>query len=167
MKHALLATLALLILATTPALAQAPVDDAIARMQAVDYVRTIDGDSVVVSLDGEVLHVRLFAVDAPELEEGTVHAFTAALYLATMLSEAEEVWLETDEEAQLLDPWDRTLAWLWIRPQGFEEGRLLVQSRLLNEGLCTYYPRVQSKRYPELKDAYREGGGFNYDLESY
>src|SRR5688572_28354227 len=60
--------------------------DAVAPLQLepleVAYLRTVDGDTLWVTLDGGELRVRLTDREAPELREGSAAAFEAAADLA-------------------------------------------------------------------------------------
>lgn len=85
-----------------------------AELSPVEYVRTIDGDTIVVVEDGEELHVRLLGIDAPELSDGLSQAFGAAFVLAFVLERSGMVWLER-KPGEELDKYDRTLAWVWVR----------------------------------------------------
>ena len=94
--RALLAICAVLVLAQ-PALAAAP--DPPDDLEAVKYVRTIDGGKIVVrNASGNELTVRLLAVSAPALQGGTPEAFAAALWMSEQLAAAESLGLEYDDD---------------------------------------------------------------------
>lgn len=94
----------LLILSASPAWAQ--------ELSEVEYIRTIDGDTVVVVEGDEELHVRLLGINTPELGEGSAAAFAAAFVLAFVLERSGSVYLER-EDGEEFDHYGRTLAWLW------------------------------------------------------
>jgi len=121
----------------------------------VNYERTIDGDTIEVSgADGVKFKVRLFAIDAWELQSGRSEAFAAASLLALGLEEPGcRVWLEYDEVA-LQDYWQRDLAWVWTDSPGTPDGPLLLNVVLLHfYDLWTRYPACQSHRYDALLDS--------------
>lgn len=125
--------------------------DSAPLLQPAGYVRTVDGDTLVVLLDGAETHVRLFGVDSPEISFGKAESsgFLAAYVLARTLEEADTLYLERDP-VDLTDRFDRVLAWLWV-----EEGgrRTLLNTELLRLGLAKRYPRCASHLYDAELDA--------------
>ena len=117
----------------------------------VEYVRTIDGDTIEVVMDDRVVSVRLFAVDAPELEAGTSDAFFVAAAVATLLEGSLRVWVEVDPVARE-DRWGRVLGWVWYEwheSPGFYS--LLNLEMLHDENFgVSYYPACQSHFYDDL-----------------
>jgi micrococcal nuclease len=84
--------------------------------------RVIDGDTIEVDLDGEILDVRLIGIDTPE----TVHPSEpvgcygpAASAFTTSRLEGQDVRLEFDIEP--LDQYGRTLAYIWLDDELFNE----------------------------------------------
>ena len=101
--------------------------------QWVDYVRVIDGDTVVVrDAAGEELHVRLALIDAPELRGGGSDAFLAAYVAARLLESAPNVVLAVNPD-QPVDVFGRTVGWVLI-----QRGWLLLDlgSLLVSAGLA-------------------------------
>ncbi len=83
---------------------------------AVTLVRVVDGDTIVVALNGENIKVRFIGVDAPEsvhsdesmnTEEGVL----ATEYLKSLLKEDDTLYLQYDVERT--DTYGRTLAYVW------------------------------------------------------
>lgn len=92
----------------------------------------VDGDTIIVLLNGEETRVRLIGINAPESDECLTEE--AGRRLEEMLS--GEVRLETDEEET--DRFGRMLAYIWA-------GEILVNERLAAEGLAlarAYQPNV-------------------------
>ena len=116
----------------------------------VEYVRTIDGDTIEVIMDGETVSVRLFAVDAPELEEGTRDAFFVACAVATLLEGSTALWVEIDPDHQL-DRWGRQLGWVWYEheSQPGQPGMLNLEMLWDDAFSVTYYPGCQSHYYDQ------------------
>jgi micrococcal nuclease len=99
----------------------------------------VDGDTIKVRLDGQTVTIRLIGVDSPETVDPSspVECFgpAASDFVERELLD-ETVALEWD--AQRLDRYDRTLAYVWL-------GEVLFNARLLHEGyaqLLTIPPNV-------------------------
>ena len=79
--------------------------------------RVVDGDTVVVEVDGERERVRLLRIDTPELardgEDAECLAEEATDALEALLRPGEPVLLATDVEAR--DQYGRLLAHVWTR----------------------------------------------------
>jgi len=94
-------------------------------------VRVIDGDTLVVHVDGRDEHVRLIGIDTPETKKpGTpVECFgpQAAAELASLLPPGTAVRLERDQEAR--DRYDRLLAYVYRDSDG-----LFVERAMLDGG---------------------------------
>jgi len=112
--------------------------------------RVVDGDTVEVEFDGRELDVRLIGIDTPETVKpgAPVECFgpEASAYTKDRL-EGRTVRLEFDVER--FDPFDRTLAYVWL-------GEELFNETLVREGyalVTTFPPNV---RYVEhFRDAQR------------
>lgn len=131
-----------IILLAVPALADGP----------WPVARTVDGDTVVVLIDGKPTRVRMIGVDCPE----SVHpkkpverlgkeasAFTRGLL------EGESVTLEYDWQRQ--DRYGRTLAYVFRERDG-----LLVNLEIIRQGFGFYYGRFPFARMEEFRAAERE-----------
>ena len=105
--------------------------------------RVVDGDTIVVALDGEAFVVRYLGIDAPETvrPEWPVEPFgPEASALNKQLVEGKTVWLESDVSET--DRFGRLLRYVWL-----EDGRL-VNALLVGEG----YARAVALP-PDLKHA--------------
>ena len=133
-----LLTVAILVVALLyffdPLSGREPAPDDLAGPYKVLWVA--DGDTVVLDIDGTETSVRLIGIDAPEsvhwdesrnIPEGRV----SSDYLKKMLK-GKKVYLEYD--SQLLDKYDRTLAYVWMDGDGGE--RVMVQDRILSDGMA-------------------------------
>ena len=102
--------------------------------------RVIDGDTIEVDLDGEIVDVRLIGIDTPETVDPSepVGCYgPAASDFTTKMLEGQEVGIEFDVER--LDRYGRTLAYVWLGDQLFNEV-------LVSEGFAqvsTYPPNVK------------------------
>lgn len=98
--------------------------------------RVVDGDTVIAQVGGEQLRVRLIGIDTPETvaPDQPVECFgPAASEFTHRRLEGEDVELEFDVER--LDPYGRTLAYVWLGGELFNE-------TLVREGyaLVTTFP---------------------------
>ncbi|MCC5950570.1 MAG: thermonuclease family protein [Acidimicrobiia bacterium] len=78
-------------------------------------VRIIDGDTIVVGMDGHEYRVRLIGIDTPETHHPSrpveCYGPEATAHIHTLIPEGSEVWLERDEE--LWDLYGRILAYVY------------------------------------------------------
>ena len=120
--------------------------------------RVVDGDTVEVRVGGELLDIRLIGIDAPETVHPTepVECFgpEASSFTERRL-EGARVGLEFDVER--LDPFGRTLAYVWV-------GRRLFNEDIVRQGyaiVTTFPPNVAHvERFVEAeRKAKRDGLG--------
>jgi micrococcal nuclease len=107
---------------------------------AVHVVEVVDGDTIRVDLDGEVTPVRLIGIDTPEREgpytDEECYGARSSRFTAEMLG-GRRVELEFDVDRT--DRFDRTLAYVWIEDELFNE-------RIVREGYAvtaTFPPNVR------------------------
>ncbi len=117
--------------------------------------RVIDGDTIVVNIDDESVHVRLIGIDAPEsvspneelnCEEGII----ASERTHSIISSASNtVYLEYDDE--LYDQYGRLLAYVYIYDSNGEYllpgSYVMVEEILLREGLASTLMIEPNDRY--------------------
>lgn len=97
-------------------------------------VEVIDGDTVIIDLNGAETTIRLIGVDAPESvhpdeEKNCVFGETASEYLKNRL-EGEYVDIEYDNETK--DIYGRTLAYIYI-------GSEMLNETIIRNGYGVYY----------------------------
>lgn len=99
-----------------------------------DVVRTVDGDTIVLNIDGEEKTIRLIGVDAPEsvhpdrsrnTEDGKIASDWMSEYLS-----GKQVYLEYDIET--VDDYGRILAYVYL-----DDGSTMVQEELLRAGYAS------------------------------
>jgi len=98
--------------------------------------RVVDGDTIMVELDGDIQRIRLIGIDAPESVTPDVpqecYGPEASAALSQLLPPGTEVWLESDQEPQ--DRFGRPLRYVyrgddglfinqWLTTHGFVESR--------------------------------------------
>jgi micrococcal nuclease len=78
----------------------------------------VDGDTAAFLVDGLVEHVRFFNIDTPEYNRFGIQkgGKEASSYTAHILSNAKEIYLQTDPFDKLRDfsGFKRLLAWIWV-----------------------------------------------------
>ena len=141
--------LALALPATAPGQAPPKPDPAAARV-----VRVVDGDTIVVLLDGKQTTVRLLGVDTPEtVAPGRpVEGFgkQATAFLRSQV-EGRSVHLRYEPAARRLDRYGRTLAYVYTIPEG-----KLVNLAIVAGGYGHAYTAQPYSRIEEFRKAERE-----------
>lgn len=109
---------------------------------AYEVLRVVDGDTIIVSIEGSETTVRLIGVDAPESvhpdssrnsESGKI----ASEFTAELLT-GKQVYLEYDRERT--DSYGRTLAYVWLDHK-------MVEETLLENGMATVLTIQPNTRY--------------------
>lgn len=97
----------------------------------VTFNKCVDGDTVKVTVDGEVKTVRFLAIDTPESvhPEKEVEAFgkEASDYTCKLVSNAKKMYLEYDKNSDKEDKYGRLLAFVYADD-------LMVQKELIKVG---------------------------------
>lgn len=116
-------------------------------------LRVVDGDTLVVQVDGRQERVRLIGVDTPE----TVHPNKPVEYFGKeasaftkRMAEGKSVRLEGDPDNSDKDHYGRLLRYVWL-PNGKLLNLLIVQ-----EGYGHAYTRFPFTRMEEFRQAERE-----------
>ena len=128
--------------------------------EPANVTRVIDGDTIEVALDNEIVAVRLIGIDTPETVNPTepVECYgPAASRFTTSALEGRPVRLEFDVER--LDRYGRTLAYVWLDSELFNE--TLVARGFAQ--VTTYPPNVRyvdgSSPHRQTPEATSEGSG--------
>ena len=104
--------------------------------------RVVDGDTIVVSIDGRSETVRLIGIDTPETVKpnSPVECFgpEASAFTKTLLPEGTAVRLERDVEAR--DDYDRLLAYVYLMMDDTFVNLEIVRHGFA--GLLTFPPNV-------------------------
>ena len=112
--------------------------------------RVVDGDTLIVYIDGVRTRVRLIGINtpesvAPEEERNTEEGVIASDYVKTLMEDADyEVWLEYDNERY--DQYDRTLAYVYI---DYDGEVVMLERILLEEGYAETVRFGTNDRYYE------------------
>lgn len=111
--------------------------------QVYKVVRVVDGDTVVILIDGKQTRVRLIGVDTPETvhPQKPVEAFgKEASQFTKNLLEGESVYLEYEAGVSRLDKYGRTLAYLYRVPD-----RLFINQEIIRQGYGHAYTKYPFK----------------------
>lgn len=124
-------------------------------------IRTVDGDTFIINLDGEETRVRMIGIDTPESvhsneEKNTEEGKIASDYTKKLLT-GKNVYLEFDVDKY--DDYDRLLAYVYT------EDKTMVNKLLIKEGYARMYtvqPNVKYKTdfYQMQMKAREEKAGF-------
>ena len=119
-------------------------------LMAVDVVRVVDGDTIIVARDGEEERVRILGVDTPEVarsgQAGERCADEATAFTEELLSGAEVSIIADPSQAET-DRYGRTLA--YVEADGVD-----VSAELLAAGLAEVYESAPDiDRYAEYQAA--------------
>ena len=125
-----------------------------------DVISAIDGDTLLISIDGIETTVRLIGINAPEsvhpdAEKNTEEGEQASLWLKQYIA-GKRVKLEYDQE--LNDRYGRTLAYVYV-------DNMMLEDVLLTMGLArtlTMEPNTRYQHHFEMleKEARDSGSGF-------
>ncbi len=117
--------------------------------ETVKFVKCVDGDTAVFSIDNKETKVRFLAIDTPETVHPTkeVEAYgkDASTYTCNKITNAKKIELEYDDKSTKLDKYVRTLAWVWV-------DNSLLQKELISIG----YAKVKYVygKYSYLEELY-------------
>ncbi len=78
----------------------------------------IDGDTAAFIVNGKSYHVRMLAIDTPEVDENLRQldpwGKAASNYTKSTLRNAKQIVLELDPDSDTFDKYGRVLAWVWV-----------------------------------------------------
>lgn len=109
--------------------------------QEVTLVSVIDGDTLLVSIDGTEIKVRLIGIDTPEsvhadVEQNNIYGTYASDHTKTILSGVSTLFLEFDEETE--DQYGRVLAYVWLQDEESTAteniGKYMLNGIILKDG---------------------------------
>lgn len=149
--------------------AYASEEESISEFQKVSMVRVVDGDTIVVDIEGDACgnkdheyKVRLIGINTPESvanedyleKKGTTNSEEgkeASEFTKNLLSNYDYVYLQKDVSEE--DPYGRLLRYVWIEmpTDDHDLGEIstdMLNGVLLKEGVAevaTYYPDVEYK----------------------
>jgi micrococcal nuclease len=124
-----------------------------------DIIRVIDGDTIVLSMDGKNTTVRLIGVDTPETvhpqKQVEAYGHEASEFTKNLLK-GEQVALEYESGSSRLDKYGRLLAYVYRHPDG-----LFVNLEIVRQGYghaYTKYPFQYMETFCSYEKNSREVG---------
>lgn len=116
-----------------------------------ELIRVVDGDTIVVSIDGEECKIRLIGIDTPESvhfddSKNNEYGQMASDYAKKLFAdqETETVWIEYDQEAE--DRYGRQLGYVWLDPDT-EDLQHMVNYILVLNGYAVNKEYLPNTRY--------------------
>lgn len=113
-------------------------------------IRVVDGDTVILDVDGEQTVVRLIGIDTPETkhpDRGQEPFGAEADRNMHKLIANASVWLEYDPTQGRTDAYKRTLGYVWIADRVTGQPTVLANLSQLEDGLATEYQFNKPYRY--------------------
>lgn len=99
----------------------------------VKFSKCVDGDTAKFLLNGEEITVRFLAIDTPETKHPTKgvepYGKEASDFTCNIITNAESIYLEYDNNSDKIDKYNRYLAWVWVDDN-------LIQKELVKQGLA-------------------------------
>ena len=96
-----------------------------------EVIRVVDGDTIIVDIDGEYTRVRLIGIDTPESvadeteKENTEEGKEASAYTTNLL-EGNTIFLEYDQETR--DEYGRTLCYVYLHDKSTMVNEILLKN---------------------------------------
>jgi len=114
-----------------------------------EFIRVVDGDTIIVKYNGEKTRVRLIGINSPESvhedeSKNTQEGRDASAFLKEYLADTDKVWLEFDVEQK--DQYERVLAYVWLSPEGINIEEDMLNGIIVKEGYAdarSYKPNVK------------------------
>ena len=99
----------------------------------VKFSKCVDGDTARFIMNGKEIKTRFLAIDTPEVShpdiEEELFGDEASNYTCELITSADKIILEFDNDSEKLDKYDRYLVWVWADD-------ILLQDALIKEGLA-------------------------------
>lgn len=127
------------------------------QLEAVELVRVVDGDTIVVKYNNEEVRVRLLTVNCeesvhPDAERNSAEGEAASAFTKEYLTDYPILYLQFDEA--LYDKYDRLLAYVWLEDEVSLDSRKDVEQYMFNailleEGYAETVVYEPNHRYAE------------------
>ena len=130
------------------------------RLNMYSVVRVVDGDTIIVSMNGKEESVRLIGVDTPEIKDPRkpVQCYgKEASDKMRQLTENKSVILEKDPTQSDRDIYKRLLRYVFL-PDGRDVGRLLIEEGFGHEYTYQGNPHMYQKEYLSAEKYAMEAG---------
>lgn len=117
--------------------------------QQAEVVRVVDGDTLLVRLDGREERVRLIGINcpesvAPEEERNSQEGREASQFTKQLVGSGDTVWLESDTNDR--DQYDRLLRYVWLEKPENPNNESEIAEKMLN-GVLVANGYAEARRY--------------------
>lgn len=122
------------------------------QLTEVEFVRAVDGDTLIVNMHGEETKVRLIGIDTPESvhpdeSRNSEDGVTASEYTKSILENTKFLFLEFDEEQN--DVYGRTLAYVWFS-EDMNNIENMLNARLIIDGYAVPKAYPPNTKYKDI-----------------
>lgn len=142
------------------------------EFQKASLIRVVDGDTIVVEMDGDEYSVRLIGIDTPESvaseeylkrtgKENTKEGEDASQYTKDLLSNVAEVYLQKD--VSNTDRYGRLLRYVWLEIPDDKADLSEISTKMLN-GILAKSHIAEVKQYAPNTE-YNEQFNEIYEME--
>ncbi len=105
------------------------------QLEAVELVRVVDGDTIIVKYNDEEVRVRLLTVNCqesvhPDAERNNAEGEAASAFTKEYLADYPVLYLQFDEA--LYDRYDRLLAYVWLEDEVSLDSKKDVEQYMFN-----------------------------------
>ena len=125
-------------------------EEVVSALNKIDVVleKCVDGDTAKFKTsDGSITTYRFLAVDTPEVSHPTKgvepYGKEASEFVCETLTNATKIVLELDENADLVDEYNRGLAWVFVDDE-------LLQEKLVSRGFAEVAYLYDNYKYSNL-----------------
>lgn len=128
------------------------------ELEKVNFVRTVDGDTVIVNDGFEDIRIRFLCVNTPESvsndkSKNNKFGELASTFTKEYFKNIKHVYLQYDIEQE--DPYGRTLAYVWLSnnvdiKSESDIRQFMYNAILLEEGMCDVVIYEPNKLYKKL-----------------
>ncbi len=121
---------------------------ALSAQETYRCIRVVDGDTIIVEIDGKKERIRLIGVDTPETvhpKKPVEHYGKEASAFTRKLTEGEVVRLEYDDDTQRRDRYGRLLAYVYL-PDG-----TFLNAEIIKQGYGFAYTRFPFKYMEQFR----------------
>ena len=133
-------------------------------MTAYEVVRVIDGDTVVLLMEGKATTVRLIGVDTPETvhpQKTVEHYGKEASRFTENLLKGESVYVEHEAGTSQLDKYGRELVYLYRAPDGLFVNLEIVRQGYAHAHTLNPFQHIELFRYYEQRARDAQKGLWN------
>lgn len=125
----------------------------ITTLLSCKLIGVVDGDTIIVEIDGKETTVRLIGIDTPESvnpdeSKNTEYGTYASEYTKTLLSNITTVYLEYDVSTE--DTYGRTLAYVWLNNNTSDIEANMLNAILVAKGYAYDKVYMPNNKYSDI-----------------